>query len=98
MKSLVASVSERIRAGIRRVWWRLLIEAKMTLQRLGIPRRGDVLFLCASEWRYPVYLYLSLREPYVIEVPRPELPFVLTFGSLGDFFLRTRGLDSRTVP
>ena len=98
MQSSVARVSERGSAGLRRVWWRLMIEAKMTLQRLGIPRRGDVLFLCASEWRYPVYLYLSLREHYVIELPRPELPFILTFGSLGDFFLRVRALDRHALP
>ena len=94
----MARVSERGRAGLRHVWWRLLIEAKMALQRLGIPRRGDVLFLCASEWRYPVYLYLSLRDHYVVELPRPELPFILTFGSLGDFFLRVRGLDPHVEP
>jgi len=93
MRSLVARASGRGRAVLRRVWWRLLIEAKMVLQRLGIPRRGDVLFLCASEWRYPVYLYLSLREHRVIELPRPELPFILTFGSVADFFFRVRGLN-----
>lgn len=98
VRSLVARGSERGRAVLRSVWWKLLIEAKMALQRLGFPRRGDVLFLCASEWRYPTYLYLCLRDPYVVEVPRPELPFVLSFGSLSDFFFRTRGLAPRALP
>lgn len=82
----------------RRVRVKALVEAKMLLQRVGVPRRADVLFACAWEWRYPPYLYLSLREGQVLEAPRRDLPFFLTYGSLGDFFLRLRGVPTGAAP
>ena len=82
----------------RRVRVKALVEAKLLLQRLGVPRRADVLFACAWEWRYPPYLYHGLREGQVLEAPRRDLPFFLTYGSLADFFLRLRALPAGAAP
>lgn len=87
-----------LRGLARRVRVKALVEAKMLLQRLGVPGRADVLFACAWEWRYPPYLYHSLREGQVLEAPRPDLPFFLTYGTLRDFFLRLRGVPAGGVP
>ena len=87
-----------LRGLARRVRVKALVEAKMLLQRLGVPRRADVLFACAWEWRYPPYLYHSLRAGQVLEAPRPDLPFFLTYGTLGDFFLRLRGVPAGARP
>jgi hypothetical protein len=87
-----------LRALAGRVRVKLLVEAKMLLQRLGVPRRADVLFLCAWDWRYPTFLYVSLRDRHVVECPRADLPFFLAHATLREFFLRVRGLRPGDEP
>ena len=87
-----------MRSAAKRVWVKVLVEAKMLLQRLGVPRRADLFFDCVWDWRYPPYLYLSLSPGHIIECSRANLPFVLTYGTVRQFFFRTRGVEPDGVP